>query len=186
MLLSQSHHLARMVCFIFDGLCFDIDFWTIVYCVDIGFMDLYPTGLYQVRVKNLFGKTRLIEMKHSETIASLKSKIEEGSKKEKEFLEHHITSPFPTTSILTAVSELLPDSIWLVELKVSREAKENTFLLKGLSLPSPHYSSIQDIEKYLREIKERFPPATQLILTTSRQVKENQELTLFTAIFKWP
>jgi len=123
--------------------------------------------------------------KDVQRVAELKTSIEGGGKKEKEFLERYVTSPFPATAILSATSIFLPDSIWLVELKISRQPNESTFFLKGFSLPSPNRSGIQDIEKYLRDVKGGFPPKTELVLTTSRQVKEDRELTLFTAIFKW-
>lgn len=118
-------------------------------------------------------------------VDSIRTEVEGGSKKQKEFLEGYVTSTLPTTKILSAVSELLPDSIWLVELNVTREPKENTFLLKGLSLLSKRHTSIQDIEKYIRDLKKVFPPSSELVLTTSRQQKEDMELTLFTAVFKW-
>lgn len=118
-------------------------------------------------------------------VNELQQKMEEGVVVEKQFLDHYVTSSFPVTTILSAVSEFLPDSIWLLELKVSRQPKESTFLVKGFSLPFNLRSSIQDIERYLQAMKEKFPPKTELILTTSRQTKENRELTLFTAVFKW-
>lgn len=127
----------------------------------------------------------LIE-KDVQRVTELKKKMEEGIKKEREFLERYVTTSFPNTAILTAASVFLPDSIWLLELKVTRQAGENSFLLKGLSLPNPRRSSIEDIEKYLRVLREKFPEKTELILTTSRQLKDNRELTLFTAVFKWP
>lgn len=135
-------------------------------------------------VKELEGRWHSFQ-KDIQRVTEFEGTMERGARGEKRFLDQYVTSALPVTTILSAVSEFLPDSIWLVELKVSRQAKENTFLLKGFSLPFGHRSSIQDIEKYLRDIKEKFPPKTELILTTSRQTRENRELTLFTAIFKW-
>lgn len=142
---------------------------------------------YQITLANLrvLQDKWLLMEKDVNRVTELKKKIEEGSSKEKEFLEGHVISPFPSTAILSALSAFLPDSIWLVELKITRKPDENSVLLKGLSLPSSRRSSIQDIEKYLRDLKEKFPPKTELILTTSRQVKDNRELTVFTAVFKW-
>jgi len=122
---------------------------------------------------------------NAQRVIQLKNEIDSGVREEKDFLERYVISSLKTTALLSAISTLLPDSTWLLELKVARQPDENTFLLKGLSLPSPRTSSIQDIEKYLRDLKEEFPPETELILTTSRQIKENRELTLFTAVFKW-
>ncbi len=118
-------------------------------------------------------------------VTQLKTKIELGAKGESDFLQSYVASSFPTTAILSSVNVLLPPSIWLIELKVTRRAHENTLLLKGLSLPSQRGTSIPDIEKYLSGLKEKFPTRAEVILTTSRQLKENRELTLFTAVFKW-
>lgn len=118
-------------------------------------------------------------------VTQLKTKIEQGAKGESDFLQRYVGSSFPTTTILSSINVLLPPSIWLIELKVTRRAHENTLLLKGLSLPSQRGVSIQDIERYLSGLKEKFPTRAEIILTTSRQLKENRELTLFTAVFKW-
>jgi len=118
-------------------------------------------------------------------VSNLQSQLESGDKKEKAFLEHDVTSPLSLTAVLNALNQYLPDSVWLIEIKFARQPKESTFLVRGLSLPSSQHSSIQDVEKYLRDLKQTFPPETELVLTTSRQMKENKELTLFTAIFKW-
>ncbi len=118
-------------------------------------------------------------------VSNLQLEIEEGSKKEKAFLEHDITSPLSVTAVFNTLNQYLPDSIWLIETKFTRQPKESIFLVRGYSLPSAQRSSIQDIEKYLRDLKQTFPSQTELILTTSRQTKENEELTLFTAVFKW-
>ena len=142
----------------------------------------YQLGLQAL--KNLQSRWLSLQ-KDVKRISELQLHIESGSKKEKEFLERYVTSPFPVTSILNAVNKFLPDSVWLIELKIARQPQESTLLLKGLSLPSSRRLGIQDIEQYLREMKAIFPPRTEVVLTTSRQVKENRELTLFTAIFKW-
>lgn len=118
-------------------------------------------------------------------VSNLQLELESGSKKEKAFLEHHVTSPLSVTAVLNGLNQYLPDSVWLIETKFSRQVKESTFLVKGFSLPSAQRSSIQDVEKYLRDLKQAFPPETELVLTTSRQTKENKELTLFAAVFKW-
>lgn len=123
--------------------------------------------------------------KEVQRVTQLKAKIEQGVKGENDFLESYIATSFPTTVILSTVNVLLPPSIWLLELKVTRRTHENTLLLKGLSFPGRQGVSIQDIEKYLSGLKEKFPTRVDLILTTSRQLKENKELTLFTAVFKW-
>ena len=111
--------------------------------------------------------------------------MESGSKAERQFLENYVISPFPNTLILSALSELLPDPLWLVELKIVRQPKSNLLLIKGVSQSMREESSVQTIEEYLRALKEKFPANTDLVLTTSRQREGTTELTLFTAVFKW-
>lgn len=118
-------------------------------------------------------------------VTEIRAQLESIDKPEKNFLENYAAMSFKTISILSATSELLPEGTWLIELRTSRAIKDNTFLLKGLSVSGRQHSSIQDIEKYLRGLKERFPQNTSLVLTTSRQEKEKTELTLFTSVFKW-
>ena len=142
---------------------------------------------YQVSSRTLknFQSHWVFLQKDIQRVSDLQSKLESGSKKEKEFLERYVTSPLPLTVILNAINQFLPDSMWLIEMKVTRKPQENNLLLKGFSVPTNRSSSIQDIEKYLRDLKAVFPSQTELILTTSRQTKEDAELTLFTAVFKW-
>ena len=142
---------------------------------------------YQLSLKTLKGlQVHWVSLqKDVQRVTALQSQLETGSKKEKEFLERHVTSPLPLTAILNAVNRSLPDSIWLIEIKISRQPQESSFLVKGFSVPSNRGSSIQDIEKYVRDVKGIFPSQTEVVLTTSRQPKENRELTLFTAVFKW-
>lgn len=118
-------------------------------------------------------------------VTQIRTGMDGGVRVESKFLKDYIRVSFPTTRILSAVSESLPDTVWLIELKVTRTPKENSLLLKGLSHPSRGHSSIHEIEKYLRELKNGFPPGTDLMLTTSRQQRDQTELTLFTAVFKW-
>lgn len=118
-------------------------------------------------------------------VTQIRTQMDGGIKVESNFLKDHISVAFPTTRILSVASEYLPDTMWLIELKITRTSKENTLLLKGLSHPTREHSSIYGIEKYLRDLKNVFPPGTDLMLTTSRQQRNKMELTLFTAVFKW-
>ncbi len=145
----------------------------------------YTQYLFSLKTLGGLKKRWPVLQQEVQRINQIREDIEKGSKREKEFLENYVTSSFPTTNILTGVSKLLPDSMWLVELKLSRQPDANTFLLKGLAVPPKGRSSIQEIEEYLRALKDKFPKSTSLILTTSRQQKEGMELTLFTAVFKW-
>lgn len=142
----------------------------------------YHRGLREV--KELQARWNSIQQ-DVQRVTGLQVQVEEGSKKEKALLERYVTSPFPVTAILNGINQHLPDSVWVIELKVDRSGQENRFLVKGFSLASARSSSIQDIEKYLRDLKRGFPPSTELVLTTNRQIRENKELTLFTAVFRW-
>jgi hypothetical protein len=149
------------------------------------------TGIFYIQylfgMKTLKGleSRRLAIQQDLQRVDRNRMEMEAGSKGERTFLENYAIPPFQTTSILSSVSQTLPNSIWIVELKVLRLPKDNTLLLKGVSLPSGEKSSVHEIEKYLRDLKDQFPGNAELVLTTSRQQKERMELTLFTAVFKW-
>lgn len=118
-------------------------------------------------------------------VEETRRQMDAGSRGERTFLEEHILPLFRITSLLSAVSDLLPETVWLVELRVGREQGTDSFVLKGASLPLRGQSSVSEIEKYLGNLKEKLPQNTELVLTTSRQQNEKGELTLFTAAFKW-
>lgn len=157
----------------------------------LGILFLVLTGIFYVQY--LLAVTGLRELQSEWAVlqqevlrvAQIRKELEGGVKGEKDFLTKYAVSSFPVTTLLNALSELLPDSTWLVELKISRDSQQNTFLLKGLSRASPRNSSLEDVERYVRDLKERFPAGTNLLLTTSRQQKDGFELTLFTAVFTW-
>ncbi len=145
----------------------------------------YVQYLFEIREFKKLNKEWMGLQEEVRRVDQIKTDMESGSKGERTFLERYIASSFRTTAILSSVSQLIPDSIWLVEVKILRQPKENTLLLKGVSVPSREKSSVQAIEKYLKDLKEKFPSGAELVLTTSRQQKDRSELTLFTAVFKW-
>lgn len=145
----------------------------------------YFQYLYQLKIyTELRGHWATLEQTVRQ-VAQVKAELEGGVKNEKSFIEKYVTPNLTFTSLLSAISELLPESTWLVELQLERAGKGSTFVLKGMALPSRHETSIQEIEKYLRAIRDRLPPGAELLLTTSRHQKEKLELTQFTAVFKW-
>lgn len=115
-------------------------------------------------------------------LQQLQGEVEGALKQEKEFLERFATSPQPLTSILQWVSEFLPENSWLIEIKMEQDSKGSHFLLRGLSLASKGRSSIESIEGYLHQLKEKMPDS-RLSLTTTRETQEQIELTQFTALF---
>ena len=156
-----------------------------------GILFLVLTGILYLQylvglgtLKGLQGRWVTIQQELQRT-DQLKAQMEKGGKGERDFLENYVFSPYPTTLILSAVSQSLPTALWLVEMKVIRQPHANTLILKGVSRSSREQSSVQQIENYLRDLKDQFPADADLALTTSRQQKERMELTLFTAVFKW-
>ena len=143
----------------------------------------YLAGVHQVKKLRAEWATIQQEAFRADQI---RVEMENGVKAERIFLEQYVASHFLVTTALNAISQSLPGSIWLLELKVTRESKGTSLLIKGVALPSREQSSVEEIGKYLRDLKAAFPVNTELILTTSRQQREKAELTLFTAIFNWP
>lgn len=137
-----------------------------------------------------FGKLRRIEgdwktsQPEYQKLTQLQKEVEGPLKQERQFMEQFVTTSRPLTSFLMWGSELLPDSAWLVELKLSRSKESGNFLIKGLSLPSKEKTSIEHIESFLQALKAKMPD-TRLALTTTRQEIDKVELTQFTAHFGW-
>lgn len=121
----------------------------------------------------------------AQRVQQMKDEMAQGSGAEIKFLETYITSTFRTSQILTGVSALLPDSMWLIELRLVRQPQNASLLIKGMSFPGIDRTSVQEIEKYLGDLKAKLPENVDLVLTTSRQQKNKAESTFFTAIFKW-
>lgn len=122
---------------------------------------------------------------NAQRVAQIRNEVQGGIKSERDFIAQYLVSPLSTTVILSAISEFLPSSMWLVEVKLTRQPKENIFILKGLTHSEKGRTGMQEVEKYLKLVKEKFPPETRLTVTTSHQERERVELTFFTAIFKW-
>lgn len=114
----------------------------------------------------------------------LEQEVETVLKPENLFLNRFVTADKPLTSILSWVSELLPDTAWLLEIRLDREGEGARLFVKGVALPSKEKSSIEQIETYLHQMKEKIPEAG-LSLTTTRLEIENTEVTQFIANFEW-
>ena len=133
------------------------------------------------RLKKIEAEWRKISPQAA-VLQQLQAEVEGTLKQEKEFMEHFATSPRPLTSIMTWVSDFLPENSWLTEMKMEQDGKGGHLMLKGLSLPSKGKSTIEMIESYLHQLKEKMPE-TNLSLTTTRETTEQIELTQFTAVF---
>ncbi|MCM8775417.1 MAG: hypothetical protein NC930_03590 [Candidatus Omnitrophica bacterium] len=114
----------------------------------------------------------------------LRAEVENVLKPERDFLEKYVDTVRPLTEMLMWVSEFLPDSAWLTELKSERDEKGSRFLVKGLCVPSRKKSSIEQIEVYVQSLKQKMPTAD-LNLTTTSQKQENIRLMEFAALFNW-
>lgn len=146
----------------------------------------YAQYLMDLRGLHLLQKRWGTIQRDVKRIDKIKTEMEgAGSNGEKDFIERYVVSPYSLTRILSSLSELIPDSIWLVEMRALRQPSANTLVLKGVSRALQGQSTVQEIERYLRALRERTPPGTNLVLTTTRQGQERAELTLFTAVFKW-
>lgn len=145
----------------------------------------YFQYLHQLKIHAEF-RRHWASLEHTvRQVAQVKAELEGGVKTEKDFIEKYVVPQLKFTTLFSSAGEHLPESAWLVELQLERAEKGNVLVLKGVALPSRKETSIQEIEKYLKTLRDELPPGTNLLLTTSRQQKEKLELTQFTAVFKW-
>lgn len=117
-------------------------------------------------------------------LKAMEAEIEGKLKTEKVFLESSVVSEFPVTTTLEYASELLPDRMWLTELKVEKEDISQELVLQGVSLPSDDKTSIQHIQDYLHNIRGKLPDAY-MTLTTARQTQDDIEVTTFVSRIEW-
>lgn len=118
----------------------------------------------------------------SAQLKALETEVETVLKPERNFLEKYVVTPKPMTFVLGWFSELLPDTAWLTEVKMEQKEGTQNIFVKGLVVPSKTQSSIEVIEKYIQQLKEKIPEA-KLSLTTTRQKMEQIEVTQFIASF---
>lgn len=121
----------------------------------------------------------------AQVLNQLENEITNVLEPEKKFLQRFVTADRPLTHVMEWVSEFLPDSAWLTQIKMENTAEKNNLVVRGLALPTKEASSIEQIENYLNELKKKMPDAS-LSLTTARQIQDQIEMTQFTAIFEWP
>jgi hypothetical protein len=118
----------------------------------------------------------------SAQLKALESEVESTLKPERTFLEKYVVTPKPMTYVLSWLSELLPDTAWLTEVKMEQKDGTQNIFVKGLVIPSKTQSSIEVIEGFIQKLKEKLPDA-KLSLTTTRQKIEQLEVTQFIANF---
>ncbi len=118
----------------------------------------------------------------SQQLKALETEVETVLKPERDFLEKNVVTPKPITYVLSWVSELLPDTAWLTEIKTELKDGNQNIFVKGLVIPSKTQSSIEVIEIFIHNLQAKLPEA-KLSLTTTRQKIEQVEVTQFIANF---
>ena len=78
-----------------------------------------------------------------------------------------------------------PPKGWLTEFKAEREGGGCRLTLKGVVLASRTQTGIEQIEEYFQKLRTKLPPQTSVALTTSKNVKEKTEGTIFAALLEW-
>ncbi len=124
-----------------------------------------------------------IQPQHQKLI-SLEQEVETKLKPENQFLNRFVTADRPLTHMMNWANEFLPSTMWLIEFKLERVGEGGKLFVKGLALPSKDKSSIEFIETYVHQLKEKITNAN-LSLTTTRQKIKNVELTQFIATYDW-
>lgn len=120
----------------------------------------------------------------SQRLLQLEQEVNTKLKPENVFLNSFVTADKPLTLMMSWVNEFLPPTTWITELKMERLGEGGSLYIKGMTLPSKEKSSIEFIEIYLHQLKEKMPDAD-LSLTTSRKKMKEVEVTQFIATFEW-
>ncbi len=135
------------------------------------------------RLKKLEGQWLTVKPQAAE-LTALQAEVDTTLKPEKDFLAGFVTTGNPLTYMMQWCSEFLPPSGWVSQLRLERKGEGGEILVKGYCLGNKEKSSIEQIEMFLHQMKEKMPDA-KLSLTTSRQKFEGVELTQFIATFVW-
>ncbi len=136
------------------------------------------------RLKKLDVEWQMIQPEYR-VLTQLQKDLDGNVKVEKEFMQRFVTTQRPLTNVLGWLSEYLPSTAWLAEVRLGREGASENLFIRGLATPSRDRSSIEQIEEYLHQLKVQMPDA-RLSLTTTRQKIEGNEITQFIANFTWP
>ena len=168
-----THEIPVLKYFFIGGAIFIL--LTLVFFVDF--------LMVSAKLGRLNGHWKKIQPQY-QTLTQLQSEVEGPLKQEKDFMVSSVATLRPLVYILQWCSEFLPDTAWLTEMKMERKTDGDNFLLRGLALSSKQSSSIESIQNYLHQLKEKMPEAN-LSLTTTRQTLEGADVTEFIANFHW-
>ncbi len=117
-------------------------------------------------------------------LKSLEKDVETVIKPERNFLNRHVVTGKPMTGFLISLSQLLPETAWLTEVRMEQKEGDQSLFVKGIVLPSKMTSGIEAVEVYVHELQ-RMVPDAKLSLTTTRQKISQLEVTQFIANFEW-
>lgn len=120
----------------------------------------------------------------STQLKALENEVETVIKPERNFLSRHVVTGRPMTGFMVSLSELLPETAWLTEVKMEQKDGNQSLFLKGIVLPNKNSSGIEAVEKYVHDLQGKVPEA-KLSLTTTRQKISTLEVTQFIANFEW-
>lgn len=167
-----------------------VDIPALKLAIGAGVLLVLLTAYFYVDFLLSAGKLKKLEARWREVqpqalvLNRLQSEVEGVLKTERDFLKLFVTNERPLTHTLTWLSEFLPETAWLTEVKMQHNAEASNLVVKGLCLPTKEKSSIEHIEDYLHQLKQRMQDA-KLSLTTTRQIKDEIEVTQFVAVFDW-
>ena len=118
---------------------------------------------------------------------------------EVDFYDSFVDPTLESARVLNVVSDLLPRSAWLSELKLHRQKKELELILTGSSRSGLRGSRLIEIQNFVNELKNKIEPflgpLTQTdpnvkkqikvaLTTSSKKGEAGRETTEFTASFK--
>lgn len=147
-------------------------------------VSFYFDYLSAVREFNEVEKTWKTIQPQSQQLKALETEVETVIKPERNFLSRHVVTGRPMTGFMISLSELLPDTSWLTEVKMEQKDGNQSLFVKGVVLPSKNSTGIEAVEKYVHELQLKVPEA-KLSLTTTRQKIADLEVTQFIANFEW-
>lgn len=100
------------------------------------------------------------------------------------FLNTHVLSKEPITSLLQAMSEVLPEGMWLQGFSMGNSGKDRSFRIQGIALNIENQTNIEQIESYLQKLK-LIIPNSQFTYSTAKQSLERVSATSFISVYKW-
>lgn len=118
-------------------------------------------------------------------LKSLERKVDVEMRGEKEFLEKYVLNTDSMTRILECLSENLPPSAWLTEVRLERVKGGGKLALQGVVLPMLKKTGIEQIEDYMKKLKENLPKGNYTLTTAKQDSKGSGEGIAFSALFDW-